>query len=584
MRMMPGPGAPVAETKNRLILWIVAIGGLIFMSTIAAVIILFTIGPDFDETEGQWLHIRVSSSITEVSGSGSLFEGPADQPPLTTELSASIRAASNDDAIAGVYLDIRSLSMGWAQVQEVRSALDYLREQGKDCIAWANDYDNKSYYVATACSEVHLAPAGLPMVHGISVTQMYFKGLFDELQIKPNFEHVGEFKSAVEPYLREGPSDAAQEATDLLLDDLYAQLIRGIANGRGISVEDAEALIQNPPITPEEALERGMIDGLSWHDQMEAMVIPGKLTPYKPYLEERRSDWESGDGTIAVIYAEGTIIDGKSTEDFTGGQYIGDRTLRSQLKRARKNDDIDAIVLRVNSPGGSGSASDAIWREVEIAAAEKPVVISMGDYAASGGYYISMGAHWIVAQPGTVTGSIGVFGGKLNLGGLLSKFGITTHTTQRGPYSNLLSSTSDFTPEQREKFRSFLQSFYDRFLAQAAEGRGMQIDEIHAVAQGRVWTGTQALDRGLVDELGGLEAAIAKASELAGLESPSIQRIPERKSFFDALLSGMDDPDMAQAMQSLGLDEDSLAPLIQLQFVTASGGPIVLLPGYLKLH
>ena len=572
------------KKKKRLILWIVAIAGLVIGSTVVGVFVLVRIFPGFDQPDEQWLHIRVTSSISEVSTSGSPFADPGDNPALTTELSASIHAAAQDDSVTGIYLDIRSLSMGWAQIQEVRAAIDNFRDGGKPCVAWSNDYDNKSYYLASGCNEVHLAPAGLPMVHGLSVTQMYFKGLFDDLEISPNFEHVGDFKSAVEPYLREGPSPAAQEATDLLLDDLYSQLIQGIAEGRGLTFDEARELIENPPMTPEDALDRGMVDALSWHDQIESSVLTGKLMPFKGYLRDLRTAWDDGEKTIAVIYAEGTIIDGRSTEDFSGGRYIGDQTLRGQLKRARKDEDVAAVVLRVDSPGGSGSASDAIWREVELTKAQKPVVISMGDYAASGGYYISMGSDWIVAQPGTITGSIGVFGGKMSLHGLLGKFGITTHTTVRGEYSTIFSGLSDFTPEQRVKFKQFLQSFYDRFVQQAADGRGMTYDQVHDVAQGRVWTGNQAYERGLVDAIGGLDTAIAKASKLAGLTSPRIQRIPERKSFFDSLVEGLDDPEMAKAFELLGVDDEAIGPLIQLHMVTESGGPVALLPGHPEVH
>jgi protease-4 len=253
------------------------------------------------------------------------------------------------------------------------------------------------------------------------------------------------------------------------------------------------------------------------------------------------------------------------------------------------------VVLRVNSPGGSGSASDAIWNAVRLTKAEKPVVVSMGDYAASGGYYISMGADRIYAQPGTLTGSIGVFGGKMNLAGLYAQVGVQLHTTQRGAYANLLSSTSDFTDAERAKFRTFLETFYDIFVEKAAEGRDMTRDELHAVAQGRVWTGAQALERGLVDELGGLDAAVAHAASLArerGAEADAevrIVRFPERKGFVDQLIEELtgesQDAAARAAVASLPLPaaRDTLAALSRLERVLADPAA-ALLPGDLTIQ
>jgi protease-4 len=276
-----------------------------------------------------------------------------------------------------------------------------------------------------------------------------------------------------------------------------------------------------------------------------------------------------------------------------GGRYIGDRTVVAQLKRVREDDTVKAVVLRVSSPGGSGSASDAMWREIVRTGEEKPLIVSMGDYAASGGYYMSMPAERIFASPGTVTGSIGVFGGKLNFAGVYESFGVHLHNDHRGRYAMLLSSNKDFDEEERAKFQSFLSGFYEVFTTKAAEGRGMALEDLEAVAQGRVWTGEQALAHGLIDELGGLDDAIAYAAESAELSEYAIVRYPERRSFVDQILEELTDPNGdvdAQLARVLGSQPlpaaatASLAGLTRLNRVLADGGAVLLLPGDLSLE
>jgi protease-4 len=320
-----------------------------------------------------------------------------------------------------------------------------------------------------------------------------------------------------------------------------------------------------------------MIDKLAYADQIREETGGEDRKKFKSYLRKRRSDWSSGSDEIAVIYAEGTIIDGNGGSDFFGGRYIGDRTLSKQLREAREDEDIKAVVLRVDSPGGSGSASDAIWREVALTREKKPVVVSMADYAASGGYYISMGATRIFAEPGTLTGSIGVFGGKLNLAGVYNQFGVVLHSNNRGEFADLLSETSNFDDSDRTKFRSFLTGFYDLFITKAAEGRGMEKDALHQVAQGRVWTGAQALERGLVDELGGLDAALAFAAKEANLSEYAIVRVPERRGFFDQLAEELNNPDAKDARMMLPGLAENLAPVVALERVLGEGNGVALL-------
>ncbi len=574
----------MAKSKNiRLLLWLVAIGTLIVVSVVVAVALLLQEGAPGFEDEAHWMHVRFSPQLADGPGNEGMLTSPEDMPPLTSELSAALRHAATDDAIAGLFIEVGSLPGGWAQLQELRSAVQEFTDTGKPCTTWGETYTNREYYLASACGDIQLAPAGLTLVNGLSLTQTYYAQALSELHISANFEHVGDFKSAVEPYERTGPSDAAAEATDALLDSLYGQLLAGIAQGRGITVAEAEALVDDPPMSPDAALARGLVDRLSYKD--EALEEVGEeRTKLSDYIRHRRREWSKGDTAVAVIYAEGTIVSGESSAELFGGSTIGDRTLAKQLKQVREDEEVAAVVLRVNSPGGSGSASDAIWREVERTRAEKPVVVSMGDYAASGGYYISMSADRIFAEPGTLTGSIGVFGGKLNLSGFYEQWlKMSMHTFSRGEHATLLSANADFDDAGREIYRSFLEGFYTTFVTKAAEGRGMSYEALHAVAQGRVWTGEQALERGLIDELGSTPDAIASAADMAGLTSYRIDRLPERRGFFDQLLEELSNPEASQAQLPASVAQ-ALSTVSLLDRVLSEGGAAAMLPGTIEIH
>jgi protease-4 len=576
----------MAKTKStRLLLWLAGIGALIMVAATVAIVLLLQDGaPGFDDE--QWLHLRLSPMLSDAPGNEGMLMDPADMPPLTSELSAAIQYAATDTSVSGLLIEMTPIGVGWAGTQELRDAILDFKESGKPCIVWADQLTNMEYYLATACDDIRLAPAGITLVNGLAMTHSYYANTLAELGVSANFEHVGDFKSAVEPYERTGPSEAAAQATDALLDSLYGQFLRGISEGRGITVEAAEGLIDSPPMNPEDALSRGMVDALVYRDEV-LDEVGEERRKMSDYLGQLRRDWGRGAQTVAVIYAEGAIISGESGSQLFGGSYIGDRTVSSQLRKVREDDDVVAVVLRVNSPGGSGSASDTIWREVALTRAVKPVVISMGDYAASGGYYISMGANHIFAEPGTLTGSIGVFGGKMNLAGFYEEWlKMSHHTYKRGAQATLFSSMSDFNDSEREVFRSFLQGFYTTFVTKAAEGRGMTFEDLHAVAQGRVWTGEQALERGLIDELGSTNDAIEHAATLASATDYAIRRIPERKGFLDQLLEELADPE-ASANIAAELPQGiraGLSTAATLEAVMGVGGPVMMLPGTIEIR
>jgi protease-4 len=561
---------------------------LVFIAAAVGTVLLMKDGPPSLNNEARWLLVRVNPELSDYPASGGFVADPMDLPPLTTEISRAVRDAATDEEVPGLFLEINGVGLGWAQTQELRDALVAFQASGKPCVAWSEAYTNREYYLASACGSVKMAPAGLILVNGLSLTQTYYRAVFDKYGVQPNFEHVGDFKSAVEPYERTGPTEAAQAATDSILDSLYDQLVTDIAAGRKVERDKALGWLEDPPMTPEGALSSGMVDALAYRDEVKAEMSE-ELQSMGDYLRSRRQDWSGGSNTVAIVYAEGAIVDGDSASDFFGGNYIGSRTLRRQLHDLGKDEDVKAVVLRVNSPGGSGSASDHIWREIQRVKEKKPVVISMSDYAASGGYYIAMAGSHIVAEPGTLTGSIGVFGGKMNFAGLYEHVGLNLHTTQRGRYANLLSSTSGFDELERAKFRSFLESFYRIFVSKAAEARGKSYDELHAVAQGRVWTGKQALELGLVDQLGGLEDAVIKAAELASLPGDDLRitRLPERKGFLDQLVEDLEGPREVRISTETGLLPDesrALSGLLQLEKVLAGGGVAAMVPGQIEVR
>ncbi len=571
----------------RLLIGISLMGVVTLAAATAGIVFFARDGlPGAGVTEDSFLEVALDGPLADAPGDVGFVVDPKDFPPLVTEVAANIRRAAADDRIKGLYLEIGDIGGGWAATQEVRDAIVAFGASGKPCHAYAEALDNKGYYLASACDNVYLAPAGLLMLNGFSVTTEYYAGTLEKIGVKANFEHVGDFKSAVEPFERSGPSEAAALATNDLLDSLYSQLVTGIASGRGMDEATVRAIVDDPPITPEAALAAGLVDGLKYRDEVREGIAGEERTELGDYREVSSPLGGAGK-TIAVVHAEGQIISGESGSPLFGGSLMGDRTIAEMLEQVREDEDVVAVVLRVNSPGGSGLASDAMWHDIKrTREAGKPVVVSMGDYAASGGYYIAAAADAIVAEPGTLTGSIGVFGGKMNLAGLYEKVGITLHTVQRGQLSSIFSSTSDFNDAERAKFRQFLEGFYDVFLARVAEGRGMTKEEVHVVAQGRVWTGVQAKERKLVDELGGLDVAIARARVLAEIpegEDVSILRLPKRRTFVDQV---MEDLTQAQMPAEMHIPEVRAAygRLFALARVLESGGVAAMLPGTLEIR
>lgn len=462
----------------------------------------------------------------------------------------SLRKAKRDPRIAAVLLRPTALDTPfWGKLQELRDAILDFRQSGKSVIAYLEYGGDREYYLASAADRVVLLPTSPLDLTGVASYELFLRGTLDRIGAYPDFVRVGAYKTAPNALTERGFTPAHREMTESLNRDLYDQLIRGIAEARGKDVDEVRRLLDEGPFSPDEAQRAGLVDDLAYLDQLDDRVAVLKEGDRAHELLEestyqRVSPAAAGirpRSRIAVLYVSGLIVSGRSSYDAVNGPTAGSDTVVEQLRRIREDDSIRAIVVRVDSPGGSSVASDVIWRELTITRdgdPARPLVASMSDLAASGGYYVSMPAHVIVAQPATLTGSIGVYGGKFALAGTMEKLGVTTETVTSGRNAGIDSPFAPFTPEQRAKLAAYMDGFYRNFVDKAAASRRLRPEEIDAVAQGRVWTGRQAQERGLVDALGGLDRAVAIAKERAGIpadEDVELVTYPPRRTLYEAL-------------------------------------------------
>ena len=527
------------------------------------------------------------------------------QPQSLGTLLAQFRKAKVDKRISAVMLDIDMSEAGWAKSEEIRSAIADFRSSGKPVYAYMEMGLNKDYYIATACDKIFVPPPGELFTIGLAADVMFFRGSLDKLGVYPDVYQIGAYKSAGDTFTQKQMTDAHRKYINELLDDLFGRYLEGIAKARSKSVDEVKSLIDNAPYNAEQAKDAGMIDGALYHDDVEKELK--KRLGYKENDElhiARSSDYKqisqeslglNKGEKIAVVYAAGDIVSGKSTFGGNGEETIGSDSLVRTINEARDDKGVKAIVLRIDSPGGSGLASDIIWRAIEAAKAKKPVVVSMGDVAASGGYYIACNANKIVAEPSTITGSIGVVGGKPVVKGFYDWIGVTNEYVMRGKNAGMFRETEKFNDSERTKFQEFLRNTYDDFITKVGKGRNKDKDYIDSIGQGRVWTGSQGKERGLVDEYGGLDKAIEIAKQLANISpEKSIQRVimPQPPTFFEQLMSaGNDDSDAvdAQAKQQAAvfsaLPEDMRESLRYAQLLdrASKGEAIYLMPFRLRI-
>ena len=481
------------------------------------------------------------------------FFGGTDQS--LSNLVLQFKKAKVDKRIKGILIEVDMSGAGWGKSEEIRDAIADFRSSGKPVYAYMEFGMNKEYYIASACDKIFVAPPGELFINGLAADVMFFRGSLDKLGIYPDIYQIGKYKSIGDMFTRKDMSDAHKEFINSLLDDLFNRYVDAIARARGKSPEDVRAIIDDAPYGAEKAKQVGLIDGAAYRDEVdkefkaklgykesdELHVVKG--SEYRE-VEPESLGLNKGEN-IAVIYASGDIGSGRSENGPSGGQSIGSDTLAKALNDARDDKTVKAIVLRVDSPGGSGLASDVIWHAVEAAKQKKPVVVSMSDVAASGGYYISASASKIIAQPSTITGSIGVVAGKPVMRGFYDWLGISNEYVLRGKRAGMFRETEKFTPEERTKFEDWIKTtYYDDFVPKVAKGRNKNAEYIDSVGQGRVWTGAQGKERGLVDEFGGLDRAFEIAKQLANIPADKgVHRVifPYPRTFLQELMSGGDD-------------------------------------------
>jgi protease IV len=507
----------------------------------------------------------------------------------------NLRKAKRDSRITSVLLMPGALELPfWGKVQELRDAVVDFRKSGKTVVAFLEHGGDREYYLASAADRVFLLPTSRLDLAGIASYEVFLRGAFDKLGAYPDFHHIGDFKTATNQLTETTFTPAHREMTESLNRDMYDQLVRGIAGSRKKTEADVRALLDDGPFSPEDALRAGLIDDLAYEDQIDDRVPQLKASAgqnRRVQLREyaRISPQSVGirpRSRIAVIYAVGVIASGDSGFDPVNGRIAGSSSIVEQIRRIREDDSVKAIVLRVDSPGGSSTASDVIWRELTITRDQKPsrpLVTSMSDLAASGGYYISMPAQVIVAQPATLTGSIGIYTGKVVISGTLAKLGINTGTVTSGPNADIYSPFSRFSPAEQAKIEQSMQSFYDQFVEKVAEARHTTPERIDAIAQGRVWTGRQAREMGLVDQLGGLDVAIAAAKQRARIpaeEDVEIVVYPPRRSFYEALADQFGADSASRALHVLlgGGEARAVAALTAPMRVFRRGEVLALMP------
>ncbi len=461
-----------------------------------------------------------------------------------------LNRAAGDSRVVGLVARLGTGPLGLAQTQEIRDAVLAFRTSGKPAIAWAETFGeggpgNGAYYLATAFDRIYLQPAGDVGLNGLVYESPFIAGTLEKLDVHVQMDHRKEFKNAMNFYTEKKYTDPHRLAMQTLMDSQFGQIVEGIARAREMSEEQVRALFDQGSILGKDALDRGLVDGIAYRDEVYAKLEEELGSePHYLYLHvylDRAGRPDSRGKTIALVYAVGAVSRGKSRYNPIGGSFVmGSDSVAANLRAAIDDPRVKAIVLRVDSPGGSYVASDSIWRETVRARQEgKPLIVSMGNLAASGGYFISMAAERIVAQPGTITGSIGVLGGKMNTTGFWKKLGVTfdqVHTSKNGM---LYSTSHDYSEPEHAVFEASLDRVYEDFTARVAEGRNLPIEEVRKIAKGRIWTGEDALDNGLVDALGGLPKALQLAREAAEIPEDApirVKRFPRKKTAFEAFM------------------------------------------------
>ncbi|MBT4158723.1 MAG: signal peptide peptidase SppA [Planctomycetaceae bacterium] len=573
--------------------------------------------------------------IAGISLTGSLSDGVGqegllgDVAPRLSRMLKRLEDAAKDESVRGVLLSIQSPRLGRARVLELRESIQHIRDQGKPVVAHLISGEPLDYSVAAACDRVVMPPAATLAITGVRTEVTFYKGLLDRLGIQAEILQVGEFKGAGEPLTRVSMSPQLRQQYESFVGDLFEQMVEQISEDRSLEKEKVRELIDIGIFTPDQAVQASLVDGIAYEDE----VLSGFSASSADSLQDFRRDYGKQDvdtdfsglsgfmklvdilsGTekisqknaskrIAIIHVQGEIVDGRGSVGMFGGSAAGSEAITKAIRQASEDASVAALVIRINSPGGSALASDLIWRELD--RCHKPIVASLSDTAASGGYYIAVAADEIVAAPGTLTGSIGVVGGKIAIGGALNRYGIHTDVVSRGRNAGWLSSQEPFTASEKNAFRTTMEDVYRLFTSKVAQGRKLDREHLDSLAEGRVFTGRMAHSAGLVDSLGTLEDAVLRAGQLADIADPSSAErllLPKPRGFFDEFL-GVNETRQVLPVESrttevimmrlFGLLGESkrndliiagLSSKFRLLSLVASGKPLMLLPAIVETH
>ena len=527
-----------------------------FVSVAGMLAIWLMVGAEPTVAARSTLVLRIDGDPVE-GGPGDAFTSllPVERSRSVRDLVTTIHKAKVDRRVAALVVRPTGLTSPYvAKIQEVRDAILDYRRSGKPAVAYLESGGQTEYYLATACERIFLAPSSPLDLTGMASYEVFLRGTLDKIGAVPDMLHIGAYKTAPNQLTEKTFTPEHREMAESLNTDAFEQLVKAIADGRKRGEPEVRALLDRGPFLAEDALRAGLIDDVAYEDQLgdKAKIPLGKATRLDLDTYDRVDPESLGLGVgprIAVIYASGTIVSGRSGYDPLNGGVLGSDTLVEYIRRVRDAKDIRGVVLRIDSPGGSATASDVLWRELVLmrdSKPEKPFVVSMSDLAASGGYYLAMAAPQIVAEPGTLTGSIGIFGGKIVTGGVYGKLGANIEGVSRGANADMNSPTRPYSPGERAKIGAQLQAFYDQFVERVAASRHMTPERVDAIAQGRVWTGRQAKDNGLVDELGGLDRAIELVKAKAKLSGREVEVVvyPTKRSIYEILsaqFSGSDE-------------------------------------------
>jgi protease-4 len=569
--------------------WIVIIFIVIAVAVSAAGVIVtaFLIGRSPHVVANSSLVLRVGGDLLEVEPGG-LMGSLLEPPPTVRSVVEALRKAKVDRRVTSVIIRPAGSAALWGKVQEIRDAIDDFKTSKKPIIAFLEYGGEQEYYLASACDKVFLMPTASLDLTGMANYELFLRGTLDKIGAYPDALHVGDYKTASNTFTERTFTPAHREMAESLNTDLYEQLLKGLAEGRQKSVGEIRQLVDHGPFLPEDAVRAGLVDDVAYEDELDDKVQLGsanvKFLEHREYRSVAATSLGLNRGPrIAVLYAVGMIGSGESSYDSPGGEVVGSDTIVRYLRKVRADDSIKAIVLRIDSPGGSAIASDIIWREVQLTRTVKPVIASMSDVAASGGYYIAMPAHKIVAEPATLTGSIGVVMIKFVVDGTLKKMGVNVEGVTQGRYAGLYSPVRPFNAEERAKVLEQMQATYDAFVEKAAAGRNTTPEKIDAVGQGRVWTGLQAKGLGLVDELGGLTRAVELAKEQARIAKDSEVELvvyPPKKSLYESLadpFGTVDGGSAVAAFLSLG-DRRAINTIAAPMRLFRRGEPLAIMP------